>query len=140
MAGPDSFKFWNSYYDALRMLGDDSKRGEFVMALCEFVFDGIEPEFDDPVMEFGFRLVAEQAKQSMEISRAAREAGQRGGRPRKEDSKRGAKSTPKSTPKRVAKRGAESVSELVGTLVPTTNSVSCYGPAAGADAPPPPYE
>ncbi len=146
MASTDGFKFWDSYYDALKMLGDDSRRGAFVMALCAFVFDGAEPAFDDPVMEFGFRLVAEQARQSMEISRAAREAGQRGGRPRKDDSKRGAFSTPKSTPKRVAKRvverGAESVSELVGTSVPTTNSVSCCddGPAAGADAPPPPIQ
>lgn len=100
----DSFKFWDSYYSALRMLGDDERRGRFVMALCAYVFDGIKPEFDDDMLAFGFELVATQAMESVEISRAAQEAGRRGGRPRKDTSKRGAKSTPK----RVAKRGAES--------------------------------
>lgn len=103
----DSFKFWDSYYSALKLLGDNERRGRFVMALCAYVFDGIKPELDDDMLAFGFELVATQAMESMEISRAAQEAGSRGGRPRKDTSKRGAKSTPKSTPKRVAKRGAE---------------------------------
>ena len=81
----DSFKFWDSYYDALRMLGDDERRGRFVMALCSYVFDGDEPDFDgDEVMAFGFQLVATQAKQSMEIARAAREGGIKSGKARRE--------------------------------------------------------
>lgn len=81
----DSFKFWDSYYDALRMLGDDERRGRFVMALCSYVFDGEEPDFgDDEVMAFGFQLVATQARQSMEIARAAREGGIKSGKARRE--------------------------------------------------------
>lgn len=76
----DSFKFWDSYYDALGMLGNDERRGRFVMALCSYVFEGAEPDFGgDEVMAFGFQLVATQAKQSMEIARAVREGGKRGG-------------------------------------------------------------
>lgn len=132
----DSFKFWDSYYDALRMLGDDERRGRFVMALCSYVFDGEEPDFGgDEVMAFGFQLVATQARQSMEISRAAREAGMRGGRPRNDGSKRGVKSTPK----RMAKRGAESEKkreEAKGNEASSLpNESDCAG--AGADAPPP---
>ena len=83
-ADVDSFRFWESYYDALRALPDDARRGEFVMALCAFVFDGIdEPEVSDPAVGFGLRLVAEQARRSMELTRSARAAGARGGRPRK---------------------------------------------------------
>lgn len=135
----DSFKFWDSYFAALKMLGSDERRGRFVMALCSYVFDGQEPDFGvDDVMAFGFQLVATQARQSMEISRAAREAGQRGGRPRNDPPKRGAKSTPK----RVAKRGAESDrsreepsgnegSSLLTTKAPPRDA------GAGADAPPP---
>lgn len=128
----DSFKFWDSYYDALRMLGDDERRGRFVMALCSYVFDGEEPDFGgDEVMAFGFQLVATQAKQSMEISRAAREAGQRGGRP--------SKRVAKSTPKRVAKRGAESEKKREEAKRSEASSLpmgdDCAG--AGADAPPP---
>ena len=80
----DSFKFWDSYYSALQMLGTDERRGRFVMALCAYVFDGVEPTFADDVMAFGFELVATQAKQSMEIARAAREGGLKSGASRRE--------------------------------------------------------
>ena len=132
----DSFKFWDSYYDALRMLGDDERRGRFVMALCSYVFDGSEPDFGgDEVMAFGFQLVATQARQSMEISRAAREAGMRGGRPRNDGSKRGAFSTPK----RVAKRGAESDKKREEAKRNEASSLPNESDraGAGADAPPP---
>lgn len=139
----DSFKFWDSYYSALQMLGTDERRGRFVMALCAYVFDGVEPSFSDDVMAFGFELVATQAKQSMELSRMAREAGQRGGRPRKDEQKRVAKSTPK----RVAKRVVESDrkgEEWSGSenSSPSSNSPAPASPTeptrpAGADAPPP---
>lgn len=132
----DSFKFWDSYYDALRMLGSDERRGRFVMALCSYVFDGEEPDFGaDEVMAFGFQLVATQARQSMEISRAAREAGQRGGRPRNDSSRRGAKSTPK----RVAKRGAESEKKREEAKRNGASSLPMDDDhaGAGADAPPP---
>ena len=101
----DSFKFWRSYYDALRFLGTDRQRGVFVMGLCAYVFDGIEPRFSDEVTEFGFRLVRKSAEESMLISRRARESGSKGGRPtKKRGAKRGAKSTPEISDVSVEKR------------------------------------
>lgn len=103
----DSFKFWDSYYSALRMLGTDERRGRFVMALCAYVFDGVEPSFSDDVMAFGFELVATQAKQSMELARAAREGGKRGGIKSGEARKRRGASSGGSTPLRSERKGEE---------------------------------
>ena len=129
----DSFKFWDSYYDALRMLGDDERRGRFVMALCSYVFDGEEPDFDgDEVMAFGFQLVATQARQSMEIARAAREGGIKSGKARREKVKanpvpKGVRNTlPNEKKREEAKR--DEASSLLGR--------DDYA-GAGADAPPP---
>ena len=140
MASADGFKFWSSYYEALLALDTDKQRSDFMLGLCAYVFDGAEPEFDDPAVRFGFKLVADQAKRSMEISRAASEAGKRGGRPKSGTTERAAKSTPKRVAKRVVKRGAESVSELVGALA-TTNQPLMEPPltvdAGGGLTPPP---
>lgn len=135
MASTDGFKFWASYYDALRALDTDKQRSDFMLALCAYVFDGVEPEFDDPVVRFGYTLVAEQARQSMEISRAAQEKGRRGGK--QSGKSRAKRSTASST--------ASSVSSCVGALAPnTTNSSPKHrrqaplrDAGAGADAPPP---
>lgn len=129
----DSFKFWDSYYDALRMLGDDERRGRFVMALCSYVFDGEEPDFGaDEVMAFGFQLVATQAKQSMKIARAAREGGIKSGKARREKAKtnpvrNGVRRGLSNDKKREEAKRNEASSLL-------TND-DCAG--AGADAPPP---
>ena len=77
----DSFRFWESYYKALRILPTNAQRGEFVTALCEFVFDGVEePTITDVTVDAVFAAVADQARQSMQITRQAREWGKRGGR------------------------------------------------------------
>lgn len=132
----DSFKFWDSYYDALRMLGEDERRGRFVMALCSYVFDGEEPDFGtDEVMAFGFQLVATQARQSMEIARAAREGGKRGGIKSGESRKRRGASSGGSTPPR-SDRNREEPSRSEGSSLLTTNPPAPDA-GAGADAPPP---
>ena len=144
MTSSDGFKFWASYYDALKALDTDKQRSDFMLALCAYVFDGIEPEFDDPVVRFGYTLVAEQARQSMEISRAAQEKGRRGG---KQSGKTRAK---RSTASSAASRAASSVSRCVGALAPNTSHLSVSARdqtastrpplptrPAGADAPPP---
>ena len=126
----DSFKFWRSYYDALRFLETDRQRSEFVMGLCAYVFDGIEPNFSDEVTEFGFRLVRKSAEESMLISRRARESGSRGGRPtKKRGAKRGAKSTPE--------RGAESVEKRSVSKSSYASSVEEAPPAPDAYPAPP---
>lgn len=129
----DSFKFWDAYYDALKFLQTDEQRGEFVMALCQYVFDGIEPTFDDKSVEFGFLLVRESARESKEISARAREAGRKGGiAPKKSTAKRGAKSTASST----AKRGAKS-EEKRSDISSMSRLRDSGAYAAEADAPPP---
>lgn len=124
----DSFKFWDSYYSALRMLGSDERRGRFVMALCSYVFDGVEPEFDDDMLAFGFELVATQAMESKELAARKREGGIKSGIARRAKSK--TKSVPNTLPnekKREEAKGTEASSLL--------NDDDHAG--AGADAPPP---
>lgn len=129
----DSFKFWDSYYDALRMLGDDERRGRFVMALCSYVFDGEEPDFGaDEVMAFGFQLVATQARQSMEIARAARVGGIKSGKARREKVK--TNHVPKGVRKGLPnEKKREEAKRIEASSLPMDND--CAG--AGADAPPP---
>lgn len=81
----DSFKMWRGYYDALKLLPTAEQRDQFFMGLCGYVFDGIEPKFTDPAAEFGFTMVRESAKRSMEIAAKARENGASGGRPAKKN-------------------------------------------------------
>lgn len=125
----DSFKFWDSYYDALRMLGDDERRGRFVMALCSYVFDGEEPDFGgDEVMAFGFQLVATQAMESKELAARKREGGIKSGITRRAKSKtKSVRSTLPNEKKREEAKRIEASSLLDGD--------DCAG--AGADAPPP---
>lgn len=125
----DSFKFWDSYYDALRMLGDDERRGRFVMALCSYVFDGEEPDFGaDEVMAFGFQLVATQAMESKELAARKREGGIKSGIARRAKSKtKSVRNTlPNEEKREEAKRNGAS-------SLPNDNDYA----GAGADAPPP---
>lgn len=133
----DSFKFWRSYYDALKFLSTDRQRSEFVMGLCAYVFDGIEPIFSDEVTEFGFRLVRKSAEESMLISRRARESGSKGGRPtKKKGAKRGAKSTPESSAESVEKRSVACGSYASATALATPAPDACPAPPdGGPDAP-----
>ena len=125
----DSFKFWDSYYDALRMLGDDERRGRFVMALCSYVFDGEEPDFGaDEVMAFGFQLVATQAMESKELAARKREGGIKSGIARRAKSKtKSVRNTLPNEKKREEAKRSEASSLL--------NEDAHAG--AGADAPPP---
>ena len=125
----DSFKFWDSYYDALRMLGSDERRGQFVMALCSYVFDGEEPDFDgDEVMAFGFQLVATQAMESKELAARKREGGIKSGIARRAKSK--TKSVPNTLPNE--KKREEAKGNEASSLPNESDSAG-----AGADAPPP---
>lgn len=105
------FKFWRSYYEALKVMPDDASRGRFVMALTAYVFDDVEPTFSTDMERFGFSLIADQCMESKRLYELSSSSGKRGGRPRKQkeerDPKRGAFKTPK--------RGAESVSRYVSS-------------------------
>lgn len=42
----DGFKFFRSYYNALNRL-NDKERGAFIKKMCDFMFEDIEPTFND---------------------------------------------------------------------------------------------
>lgn len=107
----DRFYFWRGYYRALSMLPTDEQRGQLVMAMCEYAFDGIEPELDDPMQQIAWAVIEGQVRESVEIGRKQSERGKRGGRPRKTGKKSGVKSTAKTTALSGAKSGVKSTAE-----------------------------
>lgn len=112
----DRFFFWRGYYDAILELEDDALVGKFMMALCAYAFDGIEPELDDQTLRFAWLMVRDSVQESVEIGRRGSEYGKRGGRPKKgeeKNKKRDPKRVPLTTPKRVPKRGPERDPERV---------------------------
>ena len=107
----DSFKFWDGYYEALQTLPDNDARGELVMGLCRYVFDGEMPEFERPELTFGFMVMRRQAEESRKIAATARENGRKSkGRP-KNDEKKTSGITKKKTGFNEEKRSEASRSE-----------------------------
>lgn len=80
----DSFKFWDSYYEAIKMV-DCATAGRLVMALCGKVFDGIDPDLsDEPMLGMAYAVMLRQAEQSRDLARRAQANGTKSaGRPRK---------------------------------------------------------
>ena len=133
----DSFRFWDAYYDALKFLGTNEERGEFVMALCSYVFDGEEPEFSSETAEFGFRLIRAQAKESKELAQKAREGGLKSGQMRKTKGVR--KGVRKTLPNEKNREEANR-SESSSLYTPDTDAGRGLRPAPAPmpdDAPPP---
>ena len=76
----DSFKFWEGYYRAILDLPTAEQRGEFIVALCQAVFDGVEdPEVEDVAVRCMLHAVADSARKSKLISREARAKGKASG-------------------------------------------------------------
>lgn len=126
----DRFYFWRGYYDAMRKL-DERQCGRFVMAMCEYAFDGIEPDFsDDERLDFAWTLICDQVCESVEIGRRRSEAGRRSGESRR------SKADKKQRRKRSKKHTSEQCSEQCSEHSIERN-VYVYGAARhGADAPP----
>lgn len=101
----ESFKFWDAYWEAMHGLTYE-QRGRFVSALCAYVFDGEEPDVEDPVVAFGYRAVRKQAAESRDISARAAERGRAGGKAHRSTAKSSAKSSVKSSAKSTAKSTA----------------------------------
>lgn len=134
----DGFKFWASYYDALKVLPSDEARGRFVRLLCAYVFDGTEPTFRDEVQRFGFELIAAQALESKRLYAEAREKGRRGGKRSGESRK--AKSEKFSTDEfSTSKRtSASSGGSTVSKYVSLSNERESGAAGAGPWGPAPP--
>jgi hypothetical protein len=98
MAQSERFYFWRGYYDAMNYL-NDGEVGRLFRAICAYAFDGEEPDFgDERVLQVAWTMVADTARESVEMGKRASEYGKQGGRPT---------STTKTTPKRPPKRGAK---------------------------------
>lgn len=120
----DSFRFWDSYMRALDRV-DDATAGRLVKSLCHEVFEDVPARFEDePMLGMVYDVMLGQAIQSRDFSRQAREAGARGGRPRKEEAKRVAKGSLK---------GAKSEKKREEVNRNETSSLSSSNP----DTPPP---
>ena len=131
----ERFYFWRGYYEALATLPTDAQRGRFVMAICQYAFEGEAPDLsDDPMLRFAWMVVRDQVAESVEMGRRQSERGSRGGRP-KSGAKTTAKSTAKTTALSGAKSGAESTAES-GAKSVRYGRVPSVG-AASLDAQPP---
>lgn len=73
----DRFSFYRSYYEAAKMLPEE-EQGAFLMAVAEYAFDGVEPDFDG-MEAMAFILI----KPNIDASVKATENGKGGGRPPK---------------------------------------------------------
>ena len=81
MAQRERFYFWHGYWNAMQKLRTYEQRGKLVSAMCEWAFDGTEPDFsDDPVLDFAWQVICEQIAESVEIGRDMARRGRRGGK------------------------------------------------------------
>lgn len=62
-----AFNFLRSYYDVYKMLPNDKAKADFITALCEKQFEGIEPNFD--VFDLMAKFAYMSQKHSIEASR-----------------------------------------------------------------------
>ena len=77
------FTFYDTYFNAMKLL-NDRQCGMFVKAVCEYMFCGAMPDFNDKTMQGYFNL----CKRKMDISKQRKSVGTSGGnakkKPRKE--------------------------------------------------------
>lgn len=128
----DSFKFWDSYYDALKMAPTPEDGYRLIMAICAQVFDGEEPDFsDNPILGMAYQIMAGQAIQSRDIARRGRENGKKArGVPKQRGSKGGLKGSQRGAK---ANRKEEKGEEAIASPLPSPT----WRDAPGADAPAP---
>ena len=77
-----AFSFYRSYYEASKDLPTKEDQADFLMAICSYIFDGLEPEITG-VASAMFKL----AKPNLETSIKRANAGQIGGSSNKKENK-----------------------------------------------------
>ncbi len=68
------FTFYDTYFNAMKLL-NDRQCGMFVKAICEYMFVGVMPDFNDKTMQGYFNL----CKRKMDISKQRKSVGTSGG-------------------------------------------------------------
>lgn len=76
------FTFYDTYFNAMKLL-NDRQCGMFVKAICEYMFGGIMPNFNDKTMQGYFNL----CKRKMDISKQRKSIGTSGGNAKKNSKK-----------------------------------------------------
>ena len=76
------FTFFETYYNAMKLL-NDRQSGTFVKAICEYMFSGVTPNFNDKTMQGYFNL----CKRRMDISKQRKSVGTSGGSVKKKPKK-----------------------------------------------------
>ena len=143
MAQSERFYFWRDYYDALKLLNDPADQAALIMGICEYAFEGEEPDFgDNPAIRLAWTIVRNQVRESVEMGRRQSERGSLGGRPRKgqkttaksgaksggfSGGKSGAKTTALSGVKSGAESGAETTAESGAESVREGKGKECNG-------------
>lgn len=142
MAQGERFYFWRGYYDAMEYLNNDEV-GRLFRAICAYAFDGEEPDFGgERVLQVAWTMVADTARESVEMGKRAKEYGKQGGRPSatsKTHPKRDPKRVPKTHPKRDPETLPERVPETVeyGNVLSPSTTEREFAPLTGACAPEP---
>lgn len=72
------FTFYDTYFNAMKLL-NDRQCGMFVKAICEYMFGGVLPNFNDKTMQGYFNL----CKRKMDISKQRKSVGTSGGNAKK---------------------------------------------------------
>lgn len=128
----ESFKFWDSFDEALDPL-DDATYGRLVRAVAHKVFRDEDPDFsDNPILNAAYTVMMRNSEQSRDIARRARENGSKSaGRPRKNSSRKTNQKPRK--PTGLTNRRERSGEE---TTVSSLHSYTGAG-GSGADAPAP---
>ena len=76
------FTFYDTYFNAMKLL-NDRQCGMFVKAMCEYMFGGVMPDFNDKTMQGYFNL----CKRKMDISKQRKSVGTSGGNAKKKTKK-----------------------------------------------------
>lgn len=76
------FTFYDTYFNAMKLL-NDRQCGMFVKAICEYMFGGVMPDFNDKTMQGYFNL----CKRKMDISKQRKSVGTSGGNAKKKTKK-----------------------------------------------------
>ena len=76
------FTFYDTYFNAMKLL-NDRQCGMFVKSICEYMFGGVMPDFNDKTMQGYFNL----CKRKMDISKQRKSVGTSGGNAKKKPKK-----------------------------------------------------
>lgn len=79
----ESFVFYRSFWEILELLDDPAEWQELLRGVFEYIFDEIEPDFDDPALQIAFTHFRISCDFAYARYEKAVEDGKQGGRPSK---------------------------------------------------------